>query len=82
MTTVLAPTSLLTADAGYHSEANLQQLAALGVDALIADNELRRRDERFATQDRHRAKPDPLHDKSATDGVARVADLPAERLHV
>ena len=29
MTAVLAPTSLITADAGYHSEANLQQLAAL-----------------------------------------------------
>lgn len=66
MTAVLAPTSLITADAGYHSEANLQQLAALGVHALIADGELRRRDERFATQDRHRETPDPLHDKSTT----------------
>ena len=32
--------------------------------ALIADPELRKRDERFATQAHHRAKPDPLHDKS------------------
>ena len=59
--------SVVTADAGYHSEANLQQLATMSVDALIADNEMRRRDERFATQDRHQAAPDPLHDKSAPE---------------
>ena len=60
----LAPQSVITADAGYHSEANLRARAALGVDALIADNVMRRRDERFATQDRHKAARDPLHDKS------------------
>ena len=57
---VLAQNSLITADAGYHSEENLEQLAALEVEALIADNRMRGRDERFATQDRHREKPDPL----------------------
>jgi hypothetical protein len=56
--------SLITADAGYHSEANLRALEARHVEALIADVELRKRDERFATQGRHRAKPDPLYDKS------------------
>ena len=61
---LLAPTSLVTADAGYHRAANLQQLAARGVDALIADPGMRARDARFATQARHRAAPDPLHDKS------------------
>ncbi|MGH8701432.1 MAG: IS1182 family transposase [Burkholderiales bacterium] len=60
----LAPASVITADAGYHSEANLGALDALGVNALIADNAMRRRDERFATQQRHHAAPDPLHDKS------------------
>ena len=64
MATVLTEDSLITADAGYHSEANLKDLATLAVDALIADGTMRRRDERFATQDRHREKPDPLHDKS------------------
>lgn len=62
--TMFAPDSLVVADAGYHSEANLKELAALRVDALIADNNMRQRDERFATQDRHREKPDPLYDKS------------------
>lgn len=62
---LLTAASLITADAGYHSEDNLVGLAQRGVTALIADAELRKRDERFATQARHRTKPDPLHDKSA-----------------
>ena len=60
-----APT-IITADAGYHSEANLQALHAAAVPALIADGLMRRRDERFAKQDRYRALPDPLYDKSAS----------------
>lgn len=64
MKDVLAADSLITADAGYHSKDNLQALAELGVDALIADNAMRRRDERFATQQRHRRGPDPLYNKS------------------
>ncbi len=48
------------ADAGYHSEANPQALATRKIDALIADNDLRKRDERFATQARHQDAPDPL----------------------
>jgi transposase len=61
---LLTAESLVTADAGYHSEANLQALAERKVEALIADAELRKRDERFATQERHRVKEEPLHDKS------------------
>ncbi len=61
---LLTGQSLITADAGYHSEANLKALATQQVDALIADNEMRRRDARFATQARHQDAPDPLHDKS------------------
>ena len=56
--------TFITADAGYHSEANLQKLATRGVPALIADNEMRRRDERVATQHRYTVLPNPLHDKS------------------
>jgi hypothetical protein len=61
---VLAENTLLTADAGYHSEENLKELADRKIDALIADNGMRSRDERFADQDQHKAKPDPLWDKS------------------
>lgn len=57
--------TLITADAGYHSEANLAALSERGVEALIADNGMRRRDERFADQAKHTAKPDALYDKSA-----------------
>jgi len=64
MAAMLTEDSRITADAGYHSEANLKELEDLQVDALIADGAMRRRDDRFATQDRHREKPDPLHDKS------------------
>jgi transposase len=58
------PDTLYTADAGYHSEANLKALAAQKIDALIADNGMRQRDERFKDQARHKAKPDPLYDKA------------------
>ena len=56
---------MITADAGYHSEANLRQLAELKLNALIADNGMRKCDTRFATQARHKTRPDPLYDKSA-----------------
>lgn len=66
---VRAATTVLTADAGYHSEATLRDLAARGIPAVVADPALRARDPRLATQDRYAALPDPLHDKSA--GAAR-----------
>ncbi len=56
--------TLITADAGYHSEANLVALAERGVDALIADNQMRQRDECLADQAKHTSKPDALYDKS------------------
>ncbi|MBK9217217.1 MAG: IS1182 family transposase [Uliginosibacterium sp.] len=58
------PDTLYTADAGYHSEANLKALAAQNIEALIADSGMRQRDERFKDQARHKDKPHPLHDKS------------------
>jgi len=67
---VLADNSVITADAGYHSEDNLQKLATMKVEALIADNGMRGRDERFATRDQHKQAPDPLHDKSKTEKKA------------
>jgi hypothetical protein len=64
---ILSEDTLLTADAGYHSEDNLKQLADHKIEALIADNGMRARDERFADQDKHKAKPDPLWDKTAVE---------------
>lgn len=59
-----AADTLWTADAGYHSQANLAGLAERGMEALIADNRMRQRDERFADQAKHTRQPSPLHDKS------------------
>ncbi|MGH2907652.1 MAG: IS1182 family transposase [Solirubrobacterales bacterium] len=74
----LAQQSLIAADAGYHSEANLERLSELAVNALIADNDMRRRDERFATRGVHKGAPDPLHDKSASPAdAAAVSEQPS-----
>jgi hypothetical protein len=78
MAAMLTEDSRITADAGDHSEANLKELEDLKVDALIADGAMRRRDDRFATQDRHREKPDPLHDKSKAPTRALPLDQPSD----
>ena len=65
------PTTLINADAGYHNEENLTSLEAKRIEALIADNGMRQRDERFKDQDRFKAGPDPLHDKGATNKDAK-----------
>ncbi len=71
-TPLITASSLITADAGYHSESNLQQLAKLEVDALIADNGMRQRDQRFADQGKYQQQPDPLHDKSSRNKASAV----------
>ncbi len=69
--------TILTADAGYHSEENLEQLYEEGVPALIADNLMRRRDERFTDQAKYKGLADPLWDKTAKskDGKFTPADF-------
>lgn len=64
--------TVLTADAGYHSEANLAGLAEREREAFVCDPDYRSRDERYADQGKHRAKPDPLHDKSPKTNKARL----------
>jgi transposase len=65
------PDTLYTADAGYHSESNLKALAEEQINALIADNGMRQRDERFKDQGKHKAKPDPLYDKAHPKKAAK-----------
>jgi transposase len=57
--------TLITADSGFHSKANLVELNARGTNVLIADHQMRQRDPRFDNQTRHQDIPNPLHDKSA-----------------
>ncbi|WP_214362994.1 transposase [Denitromonas iodatirespirans] len=61
----------LAADAGYHSEANLKQLAERGIAAWICDNHYRSRDPRYARQAKHKTTPDTLWDKSAKENKTR-----------
>ena len=70
--------TLVTADAGYHSEANLKGLYELGVPALVADGLMRRRDERFAQQVKYKALPDPLYDKAAIGASSPAKFTPAD----
>jgi hypothetical protein len=62
--------SQITADAGFHTEANIRQLFEKDIDGYIADTRFRKRDPRFATADRH--KPDK---KSASTDRFTVADF-------
>jgi transposase len=63
--------TLITADAGYHSKANIETLAAQGTPALIADTGMRKRDARFKEQAKYKALPDPLYDKAHPKKAAR-----------
>jgi transposase len=63
--------TLITADAGYHSEANMTALAEQAIPALVADIGMRKRDERFKDQDKYKALPDPLYDKAHPKKAAR-----------
>jgi transposase len=70
--------TVITADAGYHSEANLEDLAEQQIDAYIPDNGYRKRDERYGDQDVHTSKPDPLWNKAKPakkSGCFRPADF-------
>jgi transposase len=55
--------TLITAEAGYYSDENVRSLHDQGIPALIADNAMRQRDERFASQQRHKEQGEVLYDK-------------------
>ena len=56
----------LSADAGFHSGANLAWLEAEQCDAYVADNRFRKRDPRFADADKYKPpKPKPTHYRPA-----------------
>lgn len=49
-------TAKLSADSGFHSEANMKGLAEQEIDAYVADNLFRKRDPRFADSDRYKER--------------------------
>lgn len=46
----------LSADSGFHTEENVKALFEQGIDGYVADNQFRKRDPRFATAEKHRAR--------------------------
>ena len=46
----------LTADAGFHTEANMKMLAKEKIDGYVADNQFRKRDPRFADRDQYKKR--------------------------
>ena len=62
-----ADETIIAADSGYYSEANLKDLESRGIEAYIPDNGYRKRDIRYEGQEQHRAKPEALWDKSEKD---------------
>jgi hypothetical protein len=56
--------TIIAADSGYYSEANLKELESRAIEGYIPDNGYRKRDIRYEGQERHRGKPDALWDKS------------------
>jgi transposase len=57
--------TLITADAGYYSDENINTLHEKNIPALIADNGMRQRDERIDNA-HHKAKGEVLYDKRAS----------------
>lgn len=51
----------VVADAGYHSEKNMEMLHDQGIDAYVADNRFRKRDPAFATAQEHKRSVDGQH---------------------
>lgn len=63
--TYLQPDTVIVADAGYHSKDNVDELARLDIAALIADKQMRKRDERLARRERFKPAAPTLHNKTA-----------------
>ena len=65
----------ITADAGYHSEANVELLYARGIDGYLADTGMRSRDPRFADADRHVDPRDLRKQQKQRDARFQLSDF-------
>ncbi|GGX09677.1 IS1182 family transposase [Undibacterium macrobrachii] len=74
--------TVITADAGYHSEANVKALFEQGIPALIADGLMRRRDERFKEQSKYKQLPDPLWNKANPNQERKGLFRPSDFTHL
>lgn len=53
----------ITADSGFHNEANMKMLREKEIDAYVADHQFRKRDPRFESADRHKKPIDKYKGK-------------------
>jgi transposase len=60
----------LTADSGFHSEKNMKMLAEKQIDGYVADNQMRKRDPRFADYGRYKERH--RKDRTAFEGRSRL----------
>lgn len=58
----------LTADSGFHTEANMKEVMGRGIDAYVADTQFRKRDPRFSDVDKY--KEQFRKEKTQYHGVA------------
>jgi hypothetical protein len=62
---IRAEATVLTAEAGYHREANLKPLAEQGIAAYLPDTGDRNRAPGYLGQDKDRSQPAPLSNTGA-----------------
>lgn len=65
----------LIADAGFHTEQNMQMLFEEQIDGYVADILFRKRDPRFATAERHRVRSKAERQKERGAGHYRPSDF-------
>jgi hypothetical protein len=71
--------TLITADAGYHSDASIAALHERGIAAMVADNAMRQRDERIDNA-HHKAKRCAVGQDGGQDsGVVQARELHLQR---
>lgn len=65
----------ITADAGYHSEANVELLYTREIDGYVADTGMRKRDPRFAEAQRHIDPREVRHQQKQRDARFQLSDF-------
>lgn len=77
-------TTKLTADSGFHSEKNMEMLTEQSFDAYVADNQMRKRDPRFADRDRYKErfkKEYAAHHGTTTAFTVRHFTISGDKTH-
>jgi len=68
-------TVTITADSGFHSEANMKAIYTMGVDGYIADNQFRKRDPRFTDSMTYQQEQDKRQRERGRKGPKRFTSV-------